>query len=859
MKKLDNNQCRELCLKLLHAETENEVVEILKKSNLWYHEENWRLLSDSPSNWSTVGNQQSKSVPSLIEKLVNSIDTVLISTCIQNGVDPRSPEAPQNMYDAIEKFFNIPNGMLGDISGGERSKLAQFIHLVATGIPKRDPCYTVIDQGEGQTPTNIHSTILSLPGRKGNPNKKGIPFVQGIFNMGGTGVIPFCGKQSIQLIITKRNPKLLPDSAYDKDKLWSFTVIRRRAPSKSRSSSVIEYLAPINVSGRELNDTLTFSADSIPALPKAYDKRAKSTAEHAYSKPMSYGTCIKLYEYQIGPRKANIQFDLNYELSRHFFKMGLPIRLDERRLVGYDRKKFSGHTFDTTLAGMSVRLEEGRNDLIKEKQFGAINIQNVGELNYTIHVLQNIEHKNRNRYHAGAEIQIIVNGQQHGTLPKSLFSRKSVGLDHIESDLFVILDATNISVQGRENLFMASRDRLRAGDEKVELEKSLIEELKDNERLHELNEEAKQKALEKAMKDTRTLQDVFSKLVKKDPVLAKFFPQLGPVVKPAGFKWKKTSGTYVGKKTPSFFRLGNDDKKFKLQCPMNKHATLIFEHNAENDYFRRPVRPAKLKIYAWNKKKKDYVQNRDLFKSINTTNGISKLKFQPLPKSKAGDEHTIKIELIDKKFSNDHPKLATIFKGKIKFYKSLSKTQIRKCQCECHNAGGTSGCNKCKENHKSKKPAKPYTRTPVQIIGEGEGGMSLPIPVPVHENDENWDRFGFTKSTGFKVTYDAKDFMVYVNMDNEFLLQELVGENEPDFVLTLYKSAMALVAFGIYHKLDKKQTESREDERPDYENMSTQERAGEVSDGIAMVLLPIITKLGGEAKSGLRSGDDENI
>ena len=135
-------------------------------------------------------------------------------------------------------------------------------------------------------------------------NKKGIPFVQGIFNMGGTGVIPFCGKQSIQLIITKRNPKLLPASAYDKDKLWSFTVIRRRAPSKSRSSSVIEYLAPINVSGRELNDTLTFSADSIPALPKAYDKRAKSTAEHAYSKPMSYGTCIKLYEYQIGPRKA---------------------------------------------------------------------------------------------------------------------------------------------------------------------------------------------------------------------------------------------------------------------------------------------------------------------------------------------------------------------------------------------------------------------------------------------------------------------------------------------------------------------------------------------------------------------------
>ena len=841
-KKLTDAQCQELCLKLLHVDTEKDVEQILRKYDLWFHDENWRLLSDSPTNWSTVGNQQAEPVPALIEKLVNSIDTTLISACIQNGIDPKSPEAPQTMYDAVEKFFDVSNGELQDITGNERSKLAEQIHLISTGLPKQNPCYTIIDQGEGQTPTNIHSTILSLPGKKGNPNKKGIPFVQGIFNMGGTGVIPSCGKQSLQLIITKRNPKLLPSSAYDKDKLWSFTIIRRHSP-KGRASSTIEYLAPVNVSGKDGNDTLTFSANSIPALPKGYDKNAKNNAEIAYSKPFFHGTCIKLYEYKIIQR-TNIQLDLNFELTRHFYKMGLPIRLNERRRLGFDGKGYSGHSQDTTLAGMSVRLHDGKN-LIKESQFGAINLPNVGELNYTIHVLQNIDPKRRKNFHGGAEIQVIINGQQHGMLPKSLFSRRSVGLDHISEDLFVILDATNISVRGKENLFMASRDRLRGGEEKQALENAVVEELRDSDRLHELNDEAKQKALDKAMKDTSALQDVLSKLAKKDPVLAKFFPQFGPVSAPKGFKWKKTQGNYIGKKTPTFFRLENDQKNFSLKCPMNKDVKLIFEHDAENDYFRRASRPARMKISIWNKKKKAWVRNQDFFRAINTSRGISKVKFSSHPKSKVGEEHKIMIELYDKKFSDD----PTVFKGKIKFYKPLSPKQIQKCTCECHNTGNKTGCDKCKENHnKKQKPKIPYTRSAIPIIGTGQGGMSLPVAIPVMEGDEHWEKYNFTKTTGFKIVFDGKDFIVYVNMDNEYFKQEIVGEKEPEFISNLYKTAISLMAFAVYQKLDDKLNKLPKDQKPDYENMSVQDRASDVSDGIAMVLLPVITKLGAETK-----------
>ena len=67
--------------------------------------------------------------------------------------------------------------------------------MIATG-QKSKPCYSILDTGEGQTPEKMPETLLSL----GKSNKLRIPFVQGKFNMGGTGVLQFCGEKNIQLI-----------------------------------------------------------------------------------------------------------------------------------------------------------------------------------------------------------------------------------------------------------------------------------------------------------------------------------------------------------------------------------------------------------------------------------------------------------------------------------------------------------------------------------------------------------------------------------------------------------------------------------------------------------------------------------
>lgn len=101
-----------LTMRLVKAETEQTVIDILKQNNLWDNENAWRLYGDKENNYSTIGAQQSRPESALVEKLINSVDSVLTAECLKNGIDPESPEAPKDIRKAVSQFFNIHNGML---------------------------------------------------------------------------------------------------------------------------------------------------------------------------------------------------------------------------------------------------------------------------------------------------------------------------------------------------------------------------------------------------------------------------------------------------------------------------------------------------------------------------------------------------------------------------------------------------------------------------------------------------------------------------------------------------------------------------------------------------------------------------
>jgi hypothetical protein len=222
---------------LLYADTEAEVVRILTEAGYWNDPSVWRFYGDEPENWPTVGNQQSRPDHALVEKLTNAIDTKLIAAALIAGIPIEGDDAPETMTKARDLLF------------GEQMKK-----------------------------------------RKSKSNKGKIPFVQGKFNMGGSGVLEFCGvDHNVQLVLSRRNPKLLGPDPTEEEKRWSFTIIRRQDPDPdSPKSSRFVYLAPGEPDADGRRGLLTFDAPAMPIFPER---------NVAYAREAEWGTLFKLYEY----------------------------------------------------------------------------------------------------------------------------------------------------------------------------------------------------------------------------------------------------------------------------------------------------------------------------------------------------------------------------------------------------------------------------------------------------------------------------------------------------------------------------------------------------------------------------------
>ena len=229
---MNDAAAKDLCLSLMKVVTEEEVIQLLKAAGYWDNPATWRYYGDTETNYSTIGNQQSSPDAALVEKLVNSVDARLMNECLVRGIDPPGSEAPQTIRQAVAQFFeenanpySVHAGRISEWLDKKRREVARGITLTATGWMPKDgnPCLTISDCGEGQTPAMMPYTLLSL----GRDNKLRIPFVQGKFNMGGTGALEFCGIHNLQLVVSRRNPKILNGNySHKSDTQWSFTIVR---------------------------------------------------------------------------------------------------------------------------------------------------------------------------------------------------------------------------------------------------------------------------------------------------------------------------------------------------------------------------------------------------------------------------------------------------------------------------------------------------------------------------------------------------------------------------------------------------------------------------------------------------------
>jgi hypothetical protein len=803
---------------LMRADTEQEVVSLLSAAGYWEDFGAWRPINDEENNFSTIGNQQSEAVAAFVEKIVNGVDSRLLDGCLRAGEDPQGVSAPKSMREAVARYFerranpSRSDGRISDWSDSEVTAQGRLLTVAATGNMPADgqPSLTVADQGEGQTPDAVPTTFMSLQ----KSNKLRIPFVQGKFNMGGTGALQFCaGPNKLQLIVTRRDPELLPAGATARDRQWSFTIVRREKPRDGARSSMYTYLAPVTVPGQEKGGVLSFDADTWPIFPEANDSE-----RDAYAREAEYGSLVKLYEYEWQGTKTHIVFAGDGLLRRidvALPELALPVRLYECR-PGY---KGGPASFATNAMGLVARLERDRGGNMEEQSpIGAGITLDGKQIPLRIYIF--LPDKAKQYRTARQGVVFGVNGQTHGTYPIDFFRRTAVGMAYLARDLLVFADCSAIEGQMREDLFMNSRDRLRDTPLARELESKLEAVLRTEPTLRELGNRRRQALLQDRLQDDKPLADVLQNLVKTNPMLSKLLLSGMKLSSPFP-PWSGTDGArrgaserFVGKRYPTFFRFKDrkDGEQLIRAAAIGSRARITMETDAEDSYFVREDDRG-----TWTVKLRgleDYADTVD-WTWTGPKSGIAQLWIDLPSKADVGEKYEYLIEVTDP-----------------------SRIDAFSCKLTLNIVSqGTAS-----------PPGKPNKR---QVFNEGKGngggvGSTLSLPEVILVREADWALNGFDEESALKVVNVGSaenagrtiyDF--YVNVDNKYL-KIIQKESRTDADLLEKQFTYGFVLVGLALLQDRRKKDDTGNAGMDAETF-----VAHTSRALAPMLIPMIQTIGG--------------
>ncbi|RED44709.1 hypothetical protein [Seonamhaeicola aphaedonensis] len=579
MNKLKPN---EVFFKLFNSKDETELQSFIDKNPELFKRDNWKPLGGNFSNYGVVKNQQSNPIAALIEKTTNSIDAILTKKCLEMGTNPTDSDAPQSMDEAINLFY--PNNNW-DLQKNRRSQ-AEEIQIIADGNGPRSqrkqyPTSVIIyDNGEGQHPEKFEETFLSL--LRGNKNN--VHFVQGKYNMGGSGAIVFCGKKRYQLIASKR---------FDNTGDFGFTLIREHPKTENDQAKETwyEYLLISN----------KIPSFKIDSLDLGLENRVFKT-----------GTIIKMYSYQFPKGYSGFAQDLNQSINEFLFNPALPM-LTKDTIERYPNNK----VLSNDLFGLKRRLQKEEGDYISDQFSETYEDELFGKMKVSCFVF-NVKVKDfdlkktkdeigRRYFKNGMNVMFSMNGQVHGYYTSEFITR-SLKLNLLKNHLLIHVDCTEMKYEFRKELFMASRDRLKDGEETQQLRHYLASKLSSKDgRLNEIQKFRKQAVNVDTSTNTNQLLKNFTKNL---PLNSDLMKLLGDTFKldlkkeTKNNKKKKKSDSkrietpFLPQRFPSQFKINSKAKGDTevAKIPLNGEKTIRFSTDCVNDYFDRTDEPGELKI-----------------------------------------------------------------------------------------------------------------------------------------------------------------------------------------------------------------------------------------------------------------------
>ena len=759
-----------ICRRLLDAESEAAVQAVIDDVPEMRDAKNWRPLDGRETNFNITSNQASDGGKALTELMTNMVDAVLMKHALQKGIDPKGKKAPATMHQAVDKLIRpLHGGKLTNLDPND-PWLRQFAQsnlvIGVTGAKTKRtglPCYTFADNGEGQHADQFETTFLSLS----TGNKKDIPFVQGKYNMGSSGVLGYCGLKWFKLIVSRR---------YDGTGPWGFTLMRKRPGG---GMPIAEYFV---LPGGKIP---TFEEDAIFPFMKGDGKRYNGMH-------LGTGTIIKLFDYQIGSRFSGGFRGSREALNENLVETILPFRiLDFRqtpdpkrggdRAEGIDPRGFCGMEF---LLLRSHR--EGDNDEDEDEAAGTghiavatIKSQELGTIEISAIRLKRklpgwLAGSNNRVFHA-------VNGQVQFKQTRGYLSQ-TCGFPALKDRVVVIVDASDLTFEAHNEVWKGDREHVRDTIVGERYKDAVTAAIKESKALQELQNEVALEELKQAASSERN--NLFQKLLDSDHNLAALLTSRDPVITlpsagGGGNGSDPGQGEFVGKFSPTRLKFEDKVKQSGFSLPINRSRPIVARTDAENGYLQRADNRGRMLI-------EQPVYDRFGVRA-QLHNGRLTLYLDPIEdKLKVGDAITLKVGLQDD--AMPQPVTDTV--------------TVRIVDQE-------------KEPKKAKaKAAEPKGAAKGSKEGEGDSGPTHGLPPFVlltrdghqlgNDDTQPWPD-GFTELDGGLVEDLGENGTLYkINYDNAYHVKYRMsarGDIARDVVTEKYILGMRILMLGYEHAL----------------------------------------------------------
>lgn len=498
----------------------------------------------------------------LVERITNCQDALLEMMARVTGQEPQSPhEAARLWFPTAEQDADAEKA--GKNAKSRKLEVARKIvvgmrdgdsHRLPDGKTLDLPTISIRDHGIGQHPDDFAGTLLSF-GRK---NKLHKPYLHGKYNMGSNVSYRFSSRT---IIISRRDARLLGGK---EDEVGATVVLRN---------------------------------DDLPEGPYVYMADAEGNTIRLDLPELESGTEIRLVGYNIPHYNNRVNLPTNslWQLFHSsIVSPAIPFSVQELRPKHFVEKgrKPGPRTINGLVSQLRGKLSSKKNrDEDGSDEEGQAGSEPVCVYTHTsrievcdgdeieVHTFVLNEKARQNEYYVKADNHLIfsLNGQRQMSKERTWFEQ--AGFPALYKRIIVVADCTSLSAKSRREVFSSTRENGVNSPLTKEILERIKEELKDDQILKSLEDEAREKASGNA---TRKSSEAAEKeLLKQISGMA----GIGELLSDEG-----GDETRREKKTPDDSHLPETPTRLKIENPPvlahpGRKARVSLLIDAKNGYF----------------------------------------------------------------------------------------------------------------------------------------------------------------------------------------------------------------------------------------------------------------------------------